>query len=116
MDAVEYYYRTTSMPITYEYIVFDNFNDTDNDVKALSKIARRVPSRVNLIPFNDITFALPDNYKLSVRPASREKIDIFDQKFRDEKVPVIIRDTFGNDIEAACGQLALSEIKKIIKS
>lgn len=116
MDAVEYYYRTTNMPITYEYIVFDNFNDRDEDVKSLAKIAKRVPSRVNLIPFNDITFALPDNYNLTLKPANKEKIERFAQKLRDEKTTVIIRDTFGNDIEAACGQLALSEVNKNIIS
>lgn len=115
MDAVEYYYRITNIPITYEYIVFDNFNDTKEDAKALARIARRVPSRVNLIPFNDITFALPENYNLTLKPASREKIESFAKQLRLEKVPVIIRETFGDDIEAACGQLALSEFNKNIK-
>lgn len=115
MDSVEYYYRKTNMPITYEYIVFDHFNNTDDDAKTLARIARRVPSRINLIPFNDISFALPDNFTQHLVPASKSEIEKFAQKIRNEKVPVIIRDTFGSDIEAACGQLALAENQNKLK-
>ncbi|HOV92835.1 MAG TPA: 23S rRNA (adenine(2503)-C(2))-methyltransferase RlmN [Candidatus Kapabacteria bacterium] len=115
MDAVEFYYRITKMPITYEYILFDNFNETEEDIKALAHIARRVPSRVNLITFNDISFALQnDNDRLSLRPANKEKIESFAQKLRNEKVPVLIRNTFGSDIEAACGQLALISGNRLV--
>lgn len=119
MDAVEYYYRKTKIDVTYEYILFDGLNDTENDIKRLTKIARRVPSRVNIIPFNDISFTLPDGFSAQLKPASKDKMQEFAAKLKMNKVPVIIRDTFGSDIEAACGQLALSEEKifhkKIIK-
>jgi len=115
MDAVEYYYRTTKMPITYEYILFDNYNDTDEDLKALAHIARRVPSRINIIKFNDISFAIQNNNDiLSLKPANKEKIEKFAQKLRNENIPVLIRKTYGSDIEAACGQLALMGGNKLI--
>lgn len=115
MDAVEEYYKITKIPITYEYIIFDNLNDTENDIVRLTKIARRVPSRVNIIPFNDISFTNPTGFASELKPAKREKMEYFAAKLREKGVASIIRDTFGGDIEAACGQLALSE-EKIIQT
>ncbi len=111
MDSIEYYYRKTKIPITYEYILFKDLNDSDEDVERLAKIAKRVPSRVNIIPFNDISFTLPQGISKELKPATRALMNNFATKLRDKNVAVIIRDTFGDDIEAACGQLALSEEK-----
>lgn len=107
MDAIEYYYRKTGIPITYEYIPFDGLNDTDNDAKRLARILKRVPSKVNLIPFNDISFALPNIVGQNLKATPKEKILEFGNKIREYGGKVTIRDTFGTDIEAACGQLAL---------
>lgn len=108
MDSIEDYYRVTKIPITYEYIMFDGLNDTDEDAKRLIKIARRVPSKVNIIPFNDISFTNPSGFAAELKPTPRERIEEFAKVLKSERIPVIIRDTFGSDIEAACGQLALS--------
>lgn len=109
MDSVEYYYRTSKMNVTYEYILFEGLNDTEEDIKRLSKIAKRVPSRVNIIPYNDISFTNPTGFAKELKPVSREKMHEFANKVRKLGAVVIVRDTFGSDIEAACGQLALSE-------
>lgn len=115
MESIEFYYRTTKIPIMYEYILFDGINDTLDDVKRLVKIARRVPSRVNIIPFNDISFTNPTGFPATLRPASKDKMQWFANLLRENEIPVIIRDTFGGDIEGACGQLALSDKLPIIK-
>lgn len=114
MDSIEEYYKATKIPITYEYIIFDGLNDTDDDITRLTKIARRVPSRVNIIPFNDISFTNPTGFASELKPAKRDRMEYFASKLRENGVASIIRDTFGGDIEAACGQLALSEEKKVI--
>jgi 23S rRNA (adenine2503-C2)-methyltransferase len=108
MDAVEYYYRQTKMKITYEYILFDGINDTMEDAERLRKIAQRVPSRINFIPFNDISFTKPQGISLELKPSPQERVHNIAEYLRSHKVPVIVRDTYGRDIEAACGQLALS--------
>ncbi len=108
MDSIEDYYRAVKIPLTYEYILFDGMNDTAEDVKRLAKIARRVPSRVNIIPYNDISFTGPQGFAAELKPSSRSKIIEFANELRSMKVAVTVRDTFGSDIEAACGQLALS--------
>jgi 23S rRNA (adenine2503-C2)-methyltransferase len=109
MDAVEYYYRQTKMPITYEYIPFENFNDTIEDAKRLAKILKRVPSRVNIIPFNDISFTGAKGITEQLKPTTKENILIFGNQIKEFGGSVTIRDTFGTDIEAACGQLALAD-------
>ncbi len=109
MDSIEYYYRKTHLPITYEYIPFENFNDTFEDAKRLAKILKRVPSRVNLIPFNDISFTGVSGLSQTLKSSSKEKILEFGNQIKEFGGVVTIRDTFGTDIEAACGQLALKE-------
>lgn len=109
MDAIEYYYRKTKLPITYEYIPFENMNDTDEDAKRLAKIYKRVPSRINLIPFNDISFTNPQGISAELKPTKANEIQRFSTQIRNYGGVVTIRDTFGSDIDAACGQLALSE-------
>jgi 23S rRNA (adenine2503-C2)-methyltransferase len=107
LDAVEYYYRTTRRPVTYEYIVFDGLNDTDDDVRRLARIARRVPSKVNVIPFHQIEFTNPTGITARLRPSGREDLDRFVNKLRDAGVQVMVRSSSGEDIDAACGQLAI---------
>jgi len=108
-SAVEYFYRKTKMPITYEYIPFAGLNDTLADAKRLAKISRRVPSRVNLIPYNDISFTNPQGFAKDLKPTPIEEVHDFAKHIRDFGGWVTVRDTFGQDIEAACGQLALSQ-------
>ena len=108
LEAIEFYYRETKIPITYEYIPFDGMNDTIEDAKRLAKILKRVPSRVNIIPFNDISFTNPTGLAKDLKPTPKENILRFGDWVRNFGGRVTIRDTFGGDIEAACGQLALS--------
>ncbi|MBX3043034.1 MAG: 23S rRNA (adenine(2503)-C(2))-methyltransferase RlmN [Candidatus Kapabacteria bacterium] len=109
MDVVEFYYRKTKMPITYEYIPFESMNDTDEDAVRLARILKRVPSRVNIIPFNDISFTGVSGFAASLKPTKMERVLEFGALVRRNGGAVTIRDTFGTDIEAACGQLALAE-------
>jgi len=109
MDAIEYYYRKTKLPITYEYIPFENLNDTEDDAKRLAKIYKRVPSRINLIPFNDISFTNPQGISAELKATKASEIQRFSTQIRNYGGVVTVRDTFGSDIDAACGQLALSE-------
>lgn len=107
MDAIEYYYRTTRQPVTYEYILFDGWNDTDADVRRLARITRRVPSKVNVIPFHEIEFTNPTGIAARLRATPRQKFDLFIGKLRDAGVQVMVRSSSGEDIDAACGQLAI---------
>jgi len=108
IEALEYYYRKTRKSITYEYILFDGINDGLQDVKRLGKLARRMPTKVNVIPFHEIDFTLPQGFAKTLKPSSAQHFQWFIDKLREEGVQVLIRSSSGLDIDAACGQLAFS--------
>jgi 23S rRNA (adenine2503-C2)-methyltransferase len=108
-DALEYYYRATKQPVTYEYILFDGLNDDEADARRLAKLTRRIPSKVNVIPFHPISFTHPHGLAAELKPPSNEKFAGFIQRLRELEVTVMIRSSSGKDIHAACGQLALSD-------
>lgn len=85
--------------ITFEYIMLDGVNDTDQHARELIEIARQVRCKFNLIPFNPF----PQS-GLKRSPAAR--VRIFAQRLTDAGVVTTVRKTRGDDIAAACGQLA----------
>lgn len=98
-DAIDYFYQKTKNRISYEYIAFNGINVSLDDAKALAKLCKRYPVRVNIIEYNSI--GLGDFEK-----ADEDDIDKFAQYLRSQKVMVTVRRSRGKDIDAACGQLA----------
>ncbi len=85
--------------ITFEYVMLDGVNDSLEHARALSKCLRGIPAKVNLIPFNPFPGT---GYQRS--PQSR--IDAFREALIASGLITITRKTRGDDIDAACGQLA----------
>ncbi len=108
IEALEYYYRKTRKSVTYEYILFDGLNDGIDDVRRLGKLARRMPTKVNVIPFHEIDFTQPQGFAGTLRPTPPARFQWFIDKLREEDVQVLVRSSSGLDIDAACGQLAFS--------
>ena len=100
MDALNYFYKQTGNEITFEYILFNNFNDSEEDAKELTKIYRQVPADlINIIEYNPIEnarFKKPDDDAVANFMSILEK----------NKVNARLRKSRGKDIDAACGQLA----------
>ena len=107
INACSYYAEKTNTRITFEYTMLKGLNDRDEDVKALSKLCRKIPSKVNIIPFNSIKHMSPDGIAGELEPTSHKKLLEFADKLRNNNVTVMVRDTQGDDIAAACGQLAV---------
>lgn len=85
--------------ITFEYIMLEGVNDSIADAKALVKLLRGMPAKVNLIPFNP--------YPQTVyRTSSQAAQDAFTKVLVDGGLITVTRRTRGEDIDAACGQLA----------
>ena len=98
-EALNYYYKKTGNPITFEYIVFNGFNDQLEDAKELVDFCRKVPSKVNIIEYNPISQADFTN-------AEEDRLEEFKNYLEKHKVNVRLRRSRGKDIDAACGQLA----------
>jgi len=88
-----------SRSITFEYVLLDGVNDSVAHARQLAKLLRHRPAKINLIPFN----AFPESeFRCSPQPA----IDAFWQTLRNAGLIATIRRPRGDDIAAACGQLA----------
>lgn len=100
IDALNYFYKQTKNEITFEYILFDNFNDSLKDADELIKIYRQVPADlINIIEYNPIDFA-------DFSKPSEEKTEAFMKYLAKNRVNARLRRSRGRDIDAACGQLA----------
>jgi 23S rRNA (adenine2503-C2)-methyltransferase len=85
--------------ITFEYVMLDGVNDSDQHARELITIAQQVRCKFNLIPFNPF----PQS-GLTRSPAAR--VRLFAQRLMDAGIVTTVRKTRGDDIAAACGQLA----------
>jgi 23S rRNA (adenine2503-C2)-methyltransferase len=100
IDALNYYYKHTDNHVTFEYILFKNFNDSLKDADELVKVYRQVPADlINIIEYNPI-----DNFGL-VKP-EEEITEQFMNYLEKNRVNARLRRSRGKDIDAACGQLA----------
>lgn len=100
IDALNYFYKQTGNEITFEYILFKNFNDSLKDADDLIKIYRQVPADlVNIIEYNPIEFA-------KFEKPEEEKVQAFMEYLGKHRVNARLRRSRGKDIDAACGQLA----------
>jgi 23S rRNA (adenine2503-C2)-methyltransferase len=91
--------RATGRRISYEYTMIGGVNDTDIDAVALAELLRGDLAHVNLIPMNAVAHT---PWQASAMPV----IERFAQRLRDAGIPVTIRRNRGQEIGAACGQLA----------
>ena len=100
LSACEYYTSRKKQRLTFEYILIENLNDTEEQARELAKHANRLAAKVNLIPYNKVE-------GLSwIRP-SRNRQEKFLSILREARVAATLRREKGHDIDAACGQLRL---------
>jgi 23S rRNA (adenine2503-C2)-methyltransferase len=99
MEALQYWYQKTGSVITFEYCVWKDINDKDEDIKALIKFCKQVPSKVNLIQYNPIADGKYDQ-------CNKQAEENYIRQLENSGVTVMVRKSRGGDIDAACGQLA----------
>ncbi len=112
IEALEYFYKQTRRRITFEYILLKGINDSDKDIQGLVKLSKRIPSKINIIPFNSIAHTNPLGIAAELKPTSREEFDAFVEKLRKNNLTVFVRNTKGSDIAGACGQLATKILRR----
>ena len=103
LNEIKKYNFSKHRIIMFEYVLLKDFNDSEQDALELSQLLRNITCKINIIPFNDIY----GSYK---RP-SIEKINSFAKILHDKRgeYRVFVRWSKGEDIDAACGQLATGE-------
>jgi 23S rRNA (adenine2503-C2)-methyltransferase len=85
--------------ITFEYVLLGGVNDSDQDADRLARLVAGVPSKVNLIPYND-------NPGLGYRAPDPDRVEAFHARLLARQLTAVVRKNRGRDIAAACGQLA----------
>jgi 23S rRNA (adenine2503-C2)-methyltransferase len=89
--------------ITYEYLLIDQFNDSEAEARDLARLVSDHQALINLIPFNPFPGA-------PYRRPSLERVRAFHKILEQEGIPSFIRTTKGDEILAACGQLNTKNI------
>jgi 23S rRNA (adenine2503-C2)-methyltransferase len=98
-EALKYWYQKTKRKVTYEYVIWDGINDDEKHAKALAKFCKIIPSKVNIIQYNPIDEG-------EFKQATQEAVDMYVRILENEGIVAKVRKSRGQDIDAACGQLA----------
>lgn len=112
-EALIYFHEKTDSRVTFEYIIFKDFNDELQDARELAEFAKCVPCKINIIEYNPIDGG-------EFQQADTKKVNAFAQFLEDRNLIVNVRRSRGKDIDAACGQLAnknktISEQERLMK-
>jgi 23S rRNA (adenine2503-C2)-methyltransferase len=99
MAAVREYADTVRDRVTFEYVLMDGFNDTMEDIKALSRLVAGINCKINVMAYNPVP-------GLDCARPSDEKVNWFGRELSTRVPAVTVRKSRGQDIDAACGQLA----------
>ncbi|HMB90467.1 MAG TPA: 23S rRNA (adenine(2503)-C(2))-methyltransferase RlmN [Rhodothermales bacterium] len=102
-EAIQHYTHTTGRLVTYEYCMFSGANDSAEDARNLAKVAAWAPSKVNLIMYNPVD-------GIGFDRTSEADLNAFIRILVAAGVTVTVRRSRGQDIDAACGQLAVKEV------
>jgi 23S rRNA (adenine2503-C2)-methyltransferase len=101
-EALKYYHAKTGKRFTIEYILFKDFNDSLEDAKDLAVFCKSFPVKVNLIEYNPV-----ENSGFS--QSTPEKARAFREFLENKNMVINVRKSRGKSIDAACGQLALTD-------
>ncbi|MEL0334809.1 MAG: radical SAM protein, partial [Flavobacteriales bacterium] len=98
-ESLQYWYANTGRGVTFEYVIWRGINDEEADAIALAKFCGAIPTKVNIIQYNPI-----DNGPYT--QASQEAVDMYKRILEERRIVATVRHSRGQDIDAACGQLA----------
>ena len=99
VEACRRYPLSERERLTFEYVMLDGINDSDEDARQLVRLLAGIRAKVNLIPHNPAP-------ELTYRSSPMERIEAFQKILSEKGLPSFIRRPRGQDIAAACGQLA----------
>ncbi|MFC3417027.1 23S rRNA (adenine(2503)-C(2))-methyltransferase RlmN [Algoriphagus hitonicola] len=108
-ESLRYWYEKTKRKVTYEYVIWDGINDDEQHARALAKFCKIIPSKVNIIQYNPIDEG-------EFRQASKAAVEMYVRILESQGIIAKVRKSRGQDIDAACGQLAnKNEVAELVK-
>ncbi len=105
MEALDEYCAKNNRRLTFEYILLKGVNDSKTHAHQLAKLLRGYNAYVNLIPYNSVD-------EKTFKSVTHEEAMVFYDQLMKEGIRCTIRKEHGNDIDAACGQLRIKEMKR----
>jgi 23S rRNA (adenine2503-C2)-methyltransferase len=99
IDSLLYWYDKTGSRVTFEYVVWRGINDGEEDIRALVRLCKKLPCKVNIIEYNPIDDGM-------YQQADRARVDAYIFALEKAGITAVVRRSRGKDIDAACGQLA----------
>ena len=106
LDAARRFPLSHGRRVTFEYVLLAGVNDSDADADRLVRLLRGIPSKVNLIPWNGFPIDTDQGPVFRFQRPTAERIRTFQERVRASGMAIYIRSPRGDDIDAACGQLA----------
>ena len=105
MEAIRFYGQENNRRLTFEYILLKGVNDQPEHARQLAKVLRGLNAYVNLIPYNSVD-------EKQFKSVKHDEAMVFYDLLMKNHVRATIRKEHGQDIDAACGQLRINELKK----
>ena len=105
MKALDYYCQENNRRLTFEYILLKGVNDSTAQAHQLAKLLRGYNAYVNLIPYNAVD-------EKGFKGVTHQEAMVFYDALMKDGIRCTIRKEHGNDIDAACGQLRIKELKR----
>ena len=102
MSSIKEYIKETNRRVTFEYIMLENINDTNECAKELSNLLKGLNCYVNLIPYNETE-------NIGFKRTKKMQILAFYDILKKNGINVTIRKEFGSKVDAACGQLRANQ-------
>jgi len=102
MEVCKNYTEVTHRRITFEYVMLDSVNDSEKDAHELASLLRGMLCLVNIIPYNETSIK-------NMKGSDKKKIDKFKNILLANHIQATVRVSLGQDINAACGQLARNQ-------
>ena len=105
MEAIRFYGQENNRRLTFEYILLKGVNDQPEHARQLAKLLKGLNAYVNLIPYNSVD-------EKQFKSVKHDEAMFFYDLLMKNHVRATIRKEHGQDIDAACGQLRINELKK----